>query len=626
MQPEEYLRSKGFKLRNAPGEWQTLCPFCGDKARHGGHLYVNREHGAFMCHRCQESGSFFTLQTKLGDTPEPAQRVLASKSFVWKDLVEICQDTLIEQPEVLAYLREERGLTGKTIGKYRIGYAPKDLIDQLRGTWDIPDIRNAGLLSEKDYPLFWDRIMIPYYQRAQVVTVRGKQVGGNVLGPRDTSIHLFGADNLRGHKEVFICEGEFDTMYLDQLGYAACGLPGAGSFQDHWKPWFEAATRVFVVLDADDAGRKGTYRIQQALGKKVRPIELPVPRHEKSTDITEYFLRDFHTKDDFEALVREARGSRLYDYRAMLRERDDLYEQDGIKLGWVDLDFAIHPGLLPGQVVTVLAKTGAGKTAFLTQVLHNLSSWQPYDQSTTGPGLPVMVLSLEQTKAEIGERLERVGRIYNPWATEEQMATWHSSLRVNDENRVPPTDIRPLLDEFTEDVGMAPRVLIVDYLGYWARSFTSKSKYEQVSDAVMELKHLAKQHDLVIIAPHQVSRAGGRGQRLEMDFARDSGVVEETSDFVFALRRPFDVDDDEDLGVERTWRERADVRMELLKSRHGNVGKEVMMLWAPYSLALIPRGSELERRVQREWALQNLQSTYEETLLAHQGKVGRGVR
>ena len=68
MTPEAYLRRKGFKLRKAPGEHQTQCPFCGDKNK-AGHLYVNREHGAFMCHRCGESGSFYALQEKLGDKP-----------------------------------------------------------------------------------------------------------------------------------------------------------------------------------------------------------------------------------------------------------------------------------------------------------------------------------------------------------------------------------------------------------------------------------------------------------------------------------------------------------------------------------------------------------------------------
>jgi DNA primase len=231
--PEQYLLAKGFKLRKAPGEHQTQCPFCNDKNKYG-HLYVNREHGAYMCHRCGEKGSFYDLQVNLGDTPEPMTRDLAHRWDVWSHAVGLFQDAILNAPEVLRYLKQERGLSAETVGKYRLGWAPRDFMDQMLIKWTIADLKRAGLVNEEGYPLFWDRIMIPYYQRDHVVTLRGKQVGSNVIQAKDTSIQLFGADNLRGHAEVYVCEGEFDAMYLNQLGYAACAIPGALSYQEHW--------------------------------------------------------------------------------------------------------------------------------------------------------------------------------------------------------------------------------------------------------------------------------------------------------------------------------------------------------------------------------------------------------
>lgn len=617
--PEDYLRSKGFKLRGASGEWQTACPFCGDKARHGGHLYVNRTHGAWMCQRCGKSGSFFSLQEELGDKPERAQRELAGKGEVWARVVELAQDALLERPDVLRYLRENRGLDAEIIGKYRLGWAPRDWMDSLISRDMMPsDIKGAGLFTDKMYPLFWDRIVIPYYQRNAVVTLRAKEIGGNVLQAKDTSIHLYGVDNLRGHKEVFICEGEFDAMLLDQMGYAACAVPGALNFQDHWRHWFDDARRVFICLDADDAGRQGAYKIQSMLGARAKIVELPVPAGHKSTDVTEYFLRDHNTAAMFETIVTSVRGQRVFTFGDSLKERDELHSKDGIKLDWSDLDYAIAPGLLPGQVATVLAKTGAGKTALLTQIIHNESSWEPFDKSTQGPGVSTLVLSLEQTKAEISNRLERIAHLYNPWADPDAIGNWYRRMRVNDENKIPAEDVRVLIDEFIDEVGEPPKLLIVDYLGYWARAFKAKSKYEQVSDAVMELKRIAKDYQTAIVAPHQVSRAGGRGQRLELDFARDSGVVEETSDFVFAMYRPHEREGEDDEVL--SWRQRADTRLEILKSRHGNVGKEVRMLWAPYSLALISPGGSLEKRVQKEWGYAESHMSYAEVLEVHQGK------
>lgn len=612
MLPEQYLQEKGYKLRSAPGEWQTQCPFCGDTNKYG-HLYVNKEHGAFFCHRCGQNGSFYTLQTLLGDRPEPVTRERAAKQDVYASLVEIAQDALIEQPEALSYLREQRGLNAETIGRYRLGWAGKDVMDRLLEMWTIGDLRTAGLVTDKNYPLIWDRVLIPYFQRDRVVTVRGKQIGGNVIQAKDTSISLFGVDNLRGHKEVFICEGEFDAMLLHQMGYAAVAIPGALNFQEHWCTWFDDARRIFIVLDADDAGRKGAAKIQALLGRRTRVVEFPVPYGQKSTDVTEFFLRDRHTKEDFDALVDLVRGRRLFTFEDGIKERDDLLKHEGIKLGWKDLDYSIEPGLLPGQLVVVLAKTGVGKTAFLTQVAHNLSSWSSYDGTESGPGVPVLILSLEQTKAEFTNRLARIGRLYNVGADEDEIARWYCNMRIVDENQIPSGDIPALIDEFIDDVGQPPKVMFVDYLGYWARSFRSSSKYEQVSEAVMELKRLAKDHDMAIIAPHQMSRVARHGQRVDLDTARDSGVVEETSDFVFGLYRP--VDDEADVD----YLKRAEVRLELLKSRHGNVGRQVSMLWAPYSLALVWRSRRMEAMVEKEWAMYERQASYEDVVRMHLG-------
>ncbi len=611
--PEGYLLQKNFKLKGAPGQWQTACPFCSDKARSGGHLYVNREHGAWMCQRCGESGSFYSLQKRLGDEPEPYYKDLASKWDIWAKATALFQDAIIEKPEILKYLRD-RGLTARTIGKYKLGWAKKDFIDSMvAGGTSIRDLKNAGLMVEKDnktYPLFWDRIMIPYLQRDKIVTVRGKQINGNTIQAKDTSIALFGADNLLGHKEVYICEGEMDAMYLDQLGYPACAIPGAQSFQEHWKPWFDGARRVFVCLDADEAGIQGAHKIKAHLGEKARIVDLPVPRDEDTTDIGEYFMRDDHTKKDFDRMISEARGQRVFTY-AQAIEDASLQAKDGIQLGMRELDYAIT-GLLPGQVVTVLAKTGAGKTAFISQVAHNLSMWQPMDKSTEGPGVPTLTLSLEQTKAEFATRLNRIGHLFNSGADEEEVGKWYGNFRINDENAVPPSDVRILVDEFIEEVGVPPKMLIVDYLGYWSRSFKGNSKYEQVTEAIMELKRIAKEYGVTVIAPHQVSRTGDRGRRLELDHARDSGAVEETSDFVLGLYRPHEARDDED-ETKATWRQRADTRLDILKSRHGNVGKEVRMWWAPYSLALVPTSTmSLEAKVEKEWKAYDQMKTYDE--------------
>jgi replicative DNA helicase len=49
---------------------------------------------------------------------------------------------------------------------------------------------------------------------------------------------------------------------------------------------------------------------------------------------------------------------------------------NGLKTGYKALDDTILPGLLPGQVVIVLAKTGSGKTVFLCNLAYNMRAHQ----------------------------------------------------------------------------------------------------------------------------------------------------------------------------------------------------------------------------------------------------------
>lgn len=616
MTPEAYLQTKGYKLRQAPGQWQTQCPFCGDTNRYG-HLYVNREHGAWLCHRCGKSGSFFSLQKELGDEPTPVSKVLADKQRVWSAFVSMCEEALADAGDAVSYLHNDRGLKAATIREYRLGWVPRDAVERMVALgFTLEDLNVAGLINENRSILFWDRVLIPYFDADRVTAVRAKKIGGNILQAKDSSIRLFGIDNIKSRKEVFLCEGELDAVYLSQLGYAACAIPGANSFQEHWVSYFDGATRVFIVLDADDAGHKGALKTEHMLGKRSRIVDLPVPSTEDSADITEFFLRDAHTKDDFEALVEGVRGRRVFSLEEAFAERDRLDRTEGVQTGWKDLDDLIRPGLLPGQVVTVLAKTGTGKTAFLTQVLHNMSSYQvPHGPS--GPGVPALVLSLEQTKAEFGERIRRIGLLHNPVAERRDIAMWHSQMRINDENRLPASDMSAIIEEFIDDVGVEPRVIVIDYLGYWARSFKGGSNYEKVTEAVMELKRLAKDANAVVISPHQVSRLQKRGEVLELDHARDSGAVEETSDFVIGMFKPKEIPSD-DPDNPTDWAELADVRLQLLKSRHGNQGRQARMLWSPYSLALSSIGAgPIYERTKAEWEYFSYEATYEEVLLKH---------
>lgn len=618
MTPEEYVQSKGWKYRLGSGQVQARCPFCGDTNKYG-HLYISQEFGAWTCHRCGEKGSFRDLQLRLGDEPEPMWHRAAHVYDVWETLVSISQDALLDNPDAISYLRDERHLSPETIGKYRLGWVPSNVMELMLDEYSLEELRTAGLVTDKNYPLFWDRVLIPYLADDRVIAVRAKQIGGGILQAKESTIRLFGMDDIRKMAEVYVCEGEFDAMVLGQMGYPACAIPGAMSFQEHWVPYFDDARRVFVCMDADEAGVAGAAKIVHIVGAKAKPIALPLPDGATSTDITEFFWRDNHTKDDFDLLVDEVRGQRLFSMVEATASWYQIRSLEGVKLGIKDFDFSIDPGLLPGQVMVLLATTGSGKTAFLTQVIHNLSGWESYDKKQGGgPSHPILMLSLEQTKGEVANRLLRIGRFHNPWASDADITGWHQNFRLVDENRIPSGEVSILLEEFRDEQGCYPELLVIDYLGYWSNSFDKSSRYEQTTAAVHEIKAIAKEYGCSAIVPHQVSRLQKRGDRIDMDHARDAGTIAETGDFVVGLWKPHEKDQDTQETAD--YRRRADTRLGLGKSRHGNQGRESMLLWAPYSLALIERGSFLEPMVKEEYRRFDEQRTYQEVMEFHQGR------
>ena len=96
---------------------------------------------------------------------------------------------------------------------------------------------------------------------------------------------------------VVICEGEFDQMMLTQAGIMAItSTTGATNFKEEWITKLEAVPKIYICLDNDEAGEKGTERIINLLSlryptKHIHHIRLPkILQDKKMKDISDYFL------------------------------------------------------------------------------------------------------------------------------------------------------------------------------------------------------------------------------------------------------------------------------------------------------------------------------------------------
>ena len=595
-----YLTDQGLQVFRAAGTEVTVhCWACPDGDPKGkGKLYLNTDSWLYECKRCGERGNRRTLLQQFGDEDELTYAVGADPMLrrrILGEAADLAHEMLLGNPAMTDYLLA-RGLSPEIIVNARLGYVPKNigLSEMLpgRASYTYRDLITAGLVTVSGREFFNDCLIIPYFSHGTVVQLRCKDMGRDSNGRyRTTSgdyVRLYNDDALFGADQVLVTEGEFDSLAVrthledsddrELASLAVVGLPGAGSFPEGLVGQLGMASRVFVGLDPDEVGQRFAQKLAEQVGASARLVLLP--EGEPKTDWTAWFqARNAHNphgghgwRDLRDLLVEsDLAGKQMFsisDAAAKWRKRQ--VETPGLKLGFSRFDAVIRPGLKPGQVMIPLAKSGTGKTVFLSNVAHNCRAQR------------TLFVSLEMTAAEVFEHLRRIHHFWNATATADEMMLDYRRLQIVERNRIGRGDLGDLVDEYTHLVGVRPELVIVDYLQYYARGFRGDGMYERVSDAAMELKAVAKEENLAVICPSQVNRVAEHGKPITADHARDSGVVDETGDFVISLYRPDQIPDQHGNPISQT----GSLYLGLLKSRNGGRGRNFDLKFSNMSLVI----------------------------------------
>ena len=625
----EYLASKDVEYRVAPNSNVRTTCFFHDSSRepHEGSLYIRYEQeadqppGLFFCHVCHAKGSLNTIKRHFGDDPDADAIPQGQKVRILQAAAEFYANQLTESPKAIEYLLNERGISPETLNELQLGVATGDglLNHLLLMEFKIEDIRTTGLINSRDEEFFpANTITIPYRFQNSVVQIRGRVLDATknkYRTPPGQQAILYNIDSMLETNEVILTEGEFDAIILHELGYNAIAVPGTQSFKEEWAKYFTEMKRVFICFDTDEPGQDGAARLAAFLGSKARIIELPRPQSGLDIDLSDYLQSMEYDTSGFDLLLKKARtGSlvRVEDAFDNWMDREGNPNLKGLETGYSKLDSIIKPGLLPGQVAIFLARTGTGKTIQMVNFMHRMIQHKP--------DIKILFLSLEQTANEWFDRARRLQGFYDPelapefGLNESVIDYYKDNLLMVEKNRVDMEEFRAVVRQAREEWDGQLDLIVVDYLGYWARAFKGEP-YVRTSDAVMALKQLAKEEEVVIISPHQVNRGSQPGTKIKTSDSRESGVVEETADFMLAIEKPI-----EEMNASTA---QGTLSLEILKSRHGGVGTSIEMIFAPTSLAVVPRiddlySDEFYRQAQNEvkWRAQG-EYDFEKVLERH---------
>lgn len=222
----------------------------------------------------------------------------------------------------------------------------------------------------------------------------------------------------------------------------------------------------------------------------------------------------------------------------------------GIPSGFTELD-KITSGWQKSDLVIIAARPAMGKTAFVLSMAKNIAvDFQ----------IPVAIFSLEMSNVQLVNRLImnvceiegnkiRNGRLSpSEWAKlESRIKLLHNTpIYVDDTPGLSITELRSKARKLVHEKKI--ELIIIDYLQLMnANGFNFGSREQEVSIISRNLKGLAKELDIPIIALSQLSRAVEKrdssnntvdGKKPLLSDLRESGAIEQDADMVCFIHRP----------------------------------------------------------------------------------------
>ena len=214
---------------------------------------------------------------------------------------------------------------------------------------------------------------------------------------------------------------------------------------------------------------------------------------------------------------------------------------EGVKTGFTELD-KLTNGLHPGNMIILAARPAVGKSTLGLDIARNASITD---------GHTSVIFSLEMSRSEITMRMlsaeSRVG-LHNIRTGQLSDDEWARMARrmgeisaaplfIDDSPNLSLMEIRAKARRLKQRHGL--KLIIIDYLQLMTSGKKVESRQQEVSEFSRQLKLLAKELDVPVVAISQLNRSPEQrsDKKPMLSDLRESGSIEQDADVVILLHR-----------------------------------------------------------------------------------------
>jgi replicative DNA helicase len=599
-----------------------ICPFCKSGAGKNGTSALSVKGDVFHCNKCDAGGDIFNFVARLegmdaeADFPkvlektcemlgEPFSRIRENANFqkqahaanvsvseekTRKDYSNYINDCIVarrKSDRAKKYLYG-RGLNDKSIERFRLGYDEKK-----------------------------DMIVFPYNAENSYYILRSIEEKQYLKPKTEEAGHepLYNPEALENRFEpIFITEGTFDAISIEQLGYRAVAIVGVGGDKLLKLEKSLLRLQLIIALDHDNGGIEPAKKLSDQLSNLgIVHVNATEKLCEKGADINDALTKDRESLcDKLSEAVREVnslsedikreymKNSAASHLQAFVNGIAESVNTPYIPTGFAKLDDMLDGGLFEGLYI-VGAISSLGKTTLVAQIA---------DQIAQG-GRDVLYFSLEMARTEImAKSISRLtllrtlngGDIRNA-KTSRGITTGARYIDYSSTEReliqasvnaygeyaghiyisegigdIGAEQIREQARRHILLTGNNPAV-VIDYLQILAPYNERATDKQNTDKAALELKRISRDYKIPVIGISSFNRQSYRAA-VTMEAFKESGAIEYSSDVLIGLQLKGAGEEGFDVNAEKSKNPR-NVELVILKNRNGKTGEKIEYEYYP---------------------------------------------